>query len=91
MVAILTGVLGVVVGGLVALSLALRRAESHRDDFSETKAELAVRSSELAAANSELARVRLEHEAALGNMEGIFENLSNRVLQQTVHQFNQSQ
>lgn len=91
MIAALTGVLGLVVGGFVAWSLALRRAESHRDDFSETKAELAVRSSELAAANSEIARVREEHEAALGNMEGIFENLSHRVLQQTVQQFNQSQ
>src|SRR5208282_5440835 len=52
---------------------------------------LAVRTSELAAASSELARVRLEHEEALANMGGVFENLSNRVLQQTVHQFNQSQ
>ena len=64
---------------------------SNGDALSETKAQLAVRTSELAAASSELARVRLEHEEALANMGGVFENLSNRVLQQTVHQFNQSQ
>jgi DNA recombination protein RmuC len=91
MVAVLTGVLGLVLGGVFAWSLAQRRTNSDSDAFSETKAELAVRTSELAAASSELARVRLEHDADLDKMEGTFENLSNRVLQQTVHQFNQSQ
>ena len=91
MVAVLTGVLGLLVGGVFAWSLAVRRSQSRGDDFNDTKAELAVRTSELAAANGEIARVRLEHEAALDNMGGIFENLSNRVLQQTVLQFNQSQ
>jgi DNA recombination protein RmuC len=91
MIAALTGVLGLVVGGLLAWSLALRRAQSQRDALAETKAELAVRTSELASASSEIARVREEHEMSLENMESIFENLSNRVLQQTVHQFNESQ
>jgi hypothetical protein len=56
----------------------------------QAKADLAVRESELAAAKR-VWRAREEHESALTNMEGVFENLSNRVLQQTVVQFNQSQ
>jgi DNA recombination protein RmuC len=91
MIAALAGVLGLIIGGLVAWSLALRRAESQREALSQAKAELAVRTSELATATGEIARTRDEHDAALENMEGIFENLSNRVLQQTVKQFNQSQ
>jgi DNA recombination protein RmuC len=91
MIATLTGVLGLVLGGLLAWSLALRRAQSQRDTLSATKAELAVRTSELMSASNEITRIREEHETSLENMEGIFENLSNRVLQQTVHQFNESQ
>jgi DNA recombination protein RmuC len=91
MVAALTGLLGLVLGGVVAWALAQRRTHSEGDALSETKAQLAVRTSELAAASSELARVRLEHEEALDNMGGVFENLSNRVLQQTVQNFEQSQ
>jgi DNA recombination protein RmuC len=36
-------------------------------------------------------RTQAEHEASLENMGGLFENLSNRVLQETVVQFNRSQ
>jgi DNA recombination protein RmuC len=91
MIAALTGVLGLIIGGLLAWSLALRRAQSHRDALSDAKAQLAVRTSELATATTDIARSRGEHDAALENMEVIFENLSNRVLQQTVKQFTQSQ
>lgn len=91
MVAILTGVIGLVVGGALAWSLAVRRSQSQRDAFSQAKSDLAVRGSELATAKENLERTREEHESALKNMEGVFENLSNRVLQQTVLQFNQSQ
>jgi DNA recombination protein RmuC len=91
MVAALTGVIGLVVGGVLAWSLAVRRAESQREALAGARSELAVRASELAAAKENLERTREEHEAALANMEGVFENLSNRVLQQTVLQFNQSQ
>ncbi|MCU1363058.1 MAG: hypothetical protein JWM55_886 [Acidimicrobiaceae bacterium] len=91
MMAILTGVLGLVLGGVLAWSLTQRRTKFDNDALSETKAQLAVRTTELSAATSELTRIRREHEADLDKMEGTFENLSNRVLQQTVHQFNQSQ
>ena len=91
MVAILAGVIGVVVGGVVAWALAQRRAGDHREALATLRADLAVRESELTAARSDVVRAREEHAAALGNMEVVFENLSNRVLQQTVVQFNQSQ
>ena len=89
MIAALTSVLGLVVGALVAWSVMLRRTQGQRDALGEVKSELAVRTSELANARSEIARTREEHEAALENMGGLFENLSNRVLQETVVQFNQ--
>jgi DNA recombination protein RmuC len=91
MVAILAGVIGVVAGGVVAWALAQRRAGDHREALATLRADLAVRESELTAARSDVVRAREEHAAALGNMEVVFENLSNRVLQQTVVQFNQSQ
>jgi DNA recombination protein RmuC len=91
MIAILTGVIGLVFGGVVAWSLGLRRAQGHRDSLSQARSDLAVRESELAAAKEILERTREEQKAALENMGGVFENLSNRVLQETVQQFNVSQ
>ena len=91
MIAVLAGVLGVVIGGALAWALQQRRATDHREALSTLRADLAVRDSELAAARSDVVRAREEHAAALTNMEVVFENLSNRVLQQTVVQFNQSQ
>jgi len=43
MVAALTGLLGLVLGGVVAWSLAQRRTHSEIDTLSDTKAQLAVR------------------------------------------------
>ncbi len=91
MVAVLAGVVGLVVGGLVAWTLASRHAQAQRDTLGHLRAELAVRVSELAAARASLELARAEHDDALRNMGTIFENLSNRVLAQTVQQFNQSQ
>jgi DNA recombination protein RmuC len=91
MVAVLAGVIGLIVGGVVAWSFAQRRATDHRDALGALRSDLAVRETELAAARADVERAREEHAAALANMEVVFENLSNRVLQQTVVQFNQSQ
>jgi DNA recombination protein RmuC len=91
MVAALSGVIGLIVGGVLAWSFATRRAQHHRDALVQANADLAVRESELSSARSNLERTREEYDAALKNMEGVFENLSNRVLAQTVLQFNQSQ
>lgn len=91
MVAALTGVIGLVVGGVLAWWLATSRDRRQGDLLVTVTSELAVRESELLAARAEVTRTREEHEAALKNMEGVFENLSNRVLATTVEQFNKSQ
>ena len=91
MVAALTGVVGLVVGGVLAWWLATRRAENQRDVLATVKSDLAVRESELLSARADVQRTREEHEMALKNMEGVFENLSNRVLASTVQEFNKSQ
>jgi DNA recombination protein RmuC len=91
MVATLAGVVGLVLGGVLAWAYALRRAQGQGEELSLVRSDLAVRDSELTTARDNLEKAALEHAAVLANMEGVFENLSNRVLQQTVLQFNQSQ
>ena len=91
MVAVLSGLVGLVVGTAIAWMLASRRAQTNRDQLNETKSLLAVRQSELDISKAHLEQLRVEHEATLTNLGPVFESLSNRVLQQTVTQFNQSQ
>src|SRR5580693_4470952 len=91
MVAILSGLIGLVVGAGVVWMLAARRSETDRASLAESKSLLAVRESELENSKAHLEQLRGEHEAALTNLGPVFESLSNRVLQQTVAQFNHSQ
>jgi DNA recombination protein RmuC len=91
MVAALTGVVGLVLGGVLAWVFSLRRAQRQSEALFGARSDLVVRESELTTARENLEKAGVEHAAALANMEGVFENLSNRVLQQTVLQFNQSQ
>jgi DNA recombination protein RmuC len=91
MVAILSALIGLVVGAAVVWVLAGQRAERDRAALSDVTSLLAVRESELANSKTHLEQLRSEHEAALTNLGPVFESLSNRVLQQTVDQFNHSQ
>ena len=91
MLALLSGVVGVVLGALVVWALSLKRSQTLRDGVARAQQDLAVRDSQFAIANEGLARERAEHEAALRNMEVTFENMSNRVLAQTVEQFSHNQ
>ncbi len=91
MVAVLSGLIGLIVGAGIVWMLAARRTESDRGSLAETTSQLAVRESELEHAKMSLEQLRIEHEAALANLGPVFESLSNRVLQQTVAQFNHSQ
>ncbi|HUX04007.1 MAG TPA: DNA recombination protein RmuC [Acidimicrobiales bacterium] len=91
MAGVLSGVLGVVLGALATWVWSARHAQSLRDEVAAARSEVAVHATQLAQANENLARERGEHEVALRNLETTFENLSNRVLAQTVEQFNQSQ
>ena len=91
MVAVLTGVLGLVLGATLAWSLAQRRTHSNGDALSEMK--VAARRAHLRTGGREQRVGESSTRTRGGSRQygGVFENLSNRVLQQTVHQFNQSQ
>jgi len=91
MVGVLGGVLGVVLGVLATWAWSTRHAQSLRDEIAAARSEVAVHATQLAQAHENLGRERTEHELALRNLEATFENLSNRVLAETVEHFNQSQ
>ena len=90
-VTVIVGVVGVVVGALLAWVLAQRRSQALRDDVAAARGEVAVRDAQLAAAQGDLARIQLEHEAAIAGLEATFENLSNRVLAAQMDSFARSQ
>lgn len=91
MIGVIAGLGGLALGVAVTWALSQRRAQALRDELAALTSDLAVRASQLAAANDQLARQRIDHAAAIENLEQTFENLSNRVLAQTVAQFNLSQ
>jgi DNA recombination protein RmuC len=91
MLGILGAAVGLIVGAVVAWAIAQKRAQSARDALASVTRDLAVRDTQLTAANEMLERERAEHDTSLKNMEVTFENMSNRVLSQTVQQFNLSQ
>ncbi len=91
MVAVVSAVVGLVVGVLAALAWTQRRIQSTRDELATARATLAVRESELAGAREAAERERLDHDRAMADSESQFESLSRRVLAQTVEAFNQSQ
>ena len=91
MVGVVAGVIGLALGVAVMWGLSMKRSQSLRDEVTRAESALAVRDSQLAAANDLLERQRVDHATAIENMELTFENLSNRVLLQTVQQFSQSQ
>jgi DNA recombination protein RmuC len=91
MLGLICAVAGLVLGAVVTWALALRHSQALRDATAQARGDLAVRESQLAAANEMLAREREEHDAAIKNMELTFESMSNRVLANTVEQFNLSQ
>ena len=91
MLGFICGVAGLLVGAALTWAYSMKHAQSLRDGATQAQADLAVRESQLTTANEMLARERGEHENSLKNMELTFENMSNRVLANTVDQFNQSQ
>ena len=91
MLAIVCGAAGLILGTVATWALSLKRSQALRDSATQARADLAVRDSQLDAAHETLARERADHESSLANMELTFESMSNRVLAQTVEQFNQSQ
>jgi DNA recombination protein RmuC len=91
MVAVLAGVVGLVVGGVIAWSLAQRRTLSQRDDLAQVRSDVALRDLEIAnlKANAEL--VRQDSEQRLAAMTETFENIANRSLQANTEQLKLTQ
>ena len=91
MIAILSAVIGLVVGAAAAWSFAQRHSQTSRESVIQIKSQLAVRESELANARENVDRLRQEHDEQLKNLGPVFQSLSHEVLKETVHEFNQSQ
>ncbi|HUV58294.1 MAG TPA: DNA recombination protein RmuC [Acidimicrobiales bacterium] len=91
MVVALVGIVGLFLGAGIAWVVTSRRAQAMREEVLRTETQIAVRDAELASATALIERQRSEHVTALANLEQTFENLSNRVLDQTVQKFNLSQ
>ncbi len=87
----LVGLVGLVVGALVVWLVASRRTQELREAALRAESQVAVRDAELASAKELLERQRAEHVTALTSLEQTFENLSNRVLDQTVAKLKLSQ
>ena len=85
------GLVGLVVGALVVWLVASRRTQELREAALRAESQVAVRDAELASAKELLERQRAEHVTALTSLEQTFENLSNRVLDQTVAKLKLSQ
>lgn len=88
---LIVGIVGVVIGSLVAWVLAQHRAQSLREENARVAADLAVRDAQLASAQADLARSQAEHEAAISGLEATFENLSHRVLASQMENFTRTQ
>ena len=91
MITLLVGVVGLALGVALTWLLGSQRARSQREDLVRVESSLAVRDVQLSGALEQLERQRVEHETALANLEQTFENLSNRVLHQTVEHLSRSQ
>jgi len=90
-VAVLSAGIGLVVGAVVAWTIAQRRSYATSESDRHVRTELAVRTSELQSAREDLERLRKEHQIQVENLGVVFESLSNRVLKETVEGFNQTQ
>ncbi len=91
MVAVVSAVVGLLVGVLATLAWTARRIQSTRDELAAATSIVAVRESELAGVREAAERERLDHDRAMAESESQFESLSRRVLAQTVEAFNQTQ
>ncbi len=91
MVAVLSALVGLVVGAALAWAVASRRAGSATTTDEGVRTQLAVRESELRSAREDVERLRREHDEQVQNLGLVFESLSHRVLKETVEGFSQSQ
>jgi len=91
MVAVISAVVGVVVGVALTWAFMVKRSQVLRDDTLRAAADLKVRDSQLLEARERLERQRVEQETAMTQMGQTFKVLSTEALDETVQRFNQSQ
>jgi DNA recombination protein RmuC len=91
MVAVISAVVGVVVGVALTWAYMVKRSQALRDDTLRAAADLKVRDSQLLEARERLERQRVEQETAMTQMGQTFKVLSTEALDETVQRFNQSQ
>jgi DNA recombination protein RmuC len=91
MVTVIVGVVALVVGALVSWLIASRATATVRASAAQAATDLAVCRTQLDQARETIDAERRAHEVAVANLESTFENVSNRVLAQTVEQFSQTQ
>ena len=82
---------GVVVGGLVAWTVASRHAQALRDQVNAATTRAEVAESLQRAATETLERERGEHARAVENLEALFESTSHKVMASSLASFNDTQ
>jgi DNA recombination protein RmuC len=85
------GVIGLVVGALVAWVVAARKSQSLRDLVSAAQSQAQVAEALHHASLDSLERERADHADAVANLETLFEATSSRVLAGSMTQFNETQ
>jgi DNA recombination protein RmuC len=91
MVAVISAVVGVIVGVALTWAFMVKRSQALREDSLSAAADLKVRESQLLEARERLEHQRVEHETAMTQMGQTFKVLSTEALDETVQRFNQSQ
>lgn len=87
----LWGIVGLVVGALVAWVVAARAARGLREDLGAARSRAEVAEALHQATLASLERERADHGEAVANMETLFEATSSRVLATSMTQFNETQ
>ena len=85
------GIIGLVVGALVAWIAATRKSQSLREQVSAAQAQAQVAEALQRASSEALERERADHAEAVASMESLFEATSSRVLASSMTQFNETQ
>lgn len=91
MVAAISAVFGLFVGGALTWALMVKRSQSLREDVLRVEADLKVREAQMLEANDRLERQRVEHQTSFDQMGQNFKVLSAQALDETVQRFSQNQ
>jgi len=91
MISVLTGLVGLVLGAVVAWALMTKKSQDSLATLNEAQATLKVREAQLEDAQRQLERQQHLHDEAMAAMTNQFELSSKRILEQQARQFSESQ